>query len=125
MKVKDFLNKTVAVSFEYSGETVTLTARQNALTATALRQLQQMADTQDAGMLIPALASSVVGWDLVWEENEPNWPVTVENLEKLPVDFLAAMVTALSEIWSGNAQRPKPSASLSADSAQSQTETVN
>ena len=125
MKVKDFLNKTVAVSFEYSGETVTLTARENAFTAKMVSDLEAMSRTQNVSVIMPHLANAVVGWDLVWEENQPNWPVTLENLERLPFNFILAMVTALSEIWMGNAQRPKPSASLSADSAQSQTETVN
>lgn len=125
MKVKDFLNKTVAVSFEYSGETVTLTARENAFTAKMVSDLEAMSRTQNVSVIMPHLANAVVGWDLVWEENQPNWPVTLENLERLPFNFILAMVTALSEIWSGNAQRPKPSANSSADSAQSQTETVN
>ena len=125
MKVKDFLNKTVAVSFEYSGETVTLTARENAFTAKMVSDLEALSRTQNVSVIMPHLANAVVGWDLVWEENEPNWPVTLENLERLPFSFILAMVTALSEIWMGNAQRPKPSASSSADSAQSQTETVN
>lgn len=47
-------------------------------------------------------------------EYRKKFPPTVENLAKVPVEFLNLLVEQLSETWAGNAQRPQSSQNGSA-----------
>ncbi len=128
MNINTFLEKTVAITFDFPNdlgekEGIELTVKEHSLTPRILTTMQELAKNEDVTELPVVLAQIVTNWSID-ADGEP-FPPTLENLNKLPVNFLAAMAEAVAGVWAGNAPKPNPSANSLADSAQSQTETVN
>ncbi len=107
-EVKRLTQKLKTVTFEYEGEPVTVTYNRAAITPEWERlYLEGMKAEWKSKVIIDTLASLVHSWDLT--ENGKPFKPTPENLQRLPLDFLAAMLTAMFE---GEAPNPQSEGSF-------------
>lgn len=94
------------------------------LTPAFLDSLVQYEEKRDTQAIAKHIAKNLTGWNLTW--NDEAFPPTYENLtEVCDFEFLMQIVTVMAETFGGNAQKPAKSPSLSAVSAQSETETAH
>jgi len=124
--------KTLKKTFDYkftdadgneASEPISIEFYEKCLTPAFLDTLTQYEKKRDTVAVATHLSKNLVGWDLTW--NDEPFPPTVENLtEVCDFEFLMQLVTAISETFSGNGQKPTKSPSLSAVSEQSKTETA-
>ena len=123
--------KTLKKTFDYiytdgkgkeQTEPITIEFYERCLTPAFLDSLTKYEERRDSVEIAKHLSKNLVSWNLTWN-GEP-FPPTVENLtEVCDFEFLMQIVTTISESFSGNAQKPAKSQSLSAVSAQSETAT--
>jgi len=87
-----------AVTFEYGDETVNVSYRVGNYTGrTEMALHEAQLNNQPVSGLVKILVDLIVDWDVYEAEgDEAPLEVTVENLSKLPVDFLAVVTTAIS-----------------------------
>lgn len=105
-------------------EPITIQFYERCLTPAFLDSLTQFEAKKDSVAIAKHIAKNLVSWDLTW--NDEPFPPSVENLtEVCDFEFLMQIVTAMSETFAGNAQKPTESRSLSAVSAKSETEAAN
>lgn len=126
-------SKTLKKAFQYtfSGEdgndaveNIEIEFYEKCLTPAFLDALTKYEEKRDSVSIAKHLAKNIVSWNLDWN-GEP-FPPTEENLSEVcDFDFLMQLVTAISETFSGKKQTSTASPSLSAVSAQSETETAN
>lgn len=124
--------KTLSKTFDYKysdsegveqAEPITIEFYERCLTPAFLDALTQYEEKRDSAAIARHISKNLVSWNLTW--NGEAFPPTFENLtEVCDFEFLMQIVTAISETFSGNAQKPAKSQSLSAVSAKSETETV-
>lgn len=89
---------------EYEGEKVTFTAKKASLTPQFLK---------DAGDLISypkAVSEVVTDWDVTSDDAGNKYPIDEENLARLPVPFLTAILNKISESWAGDKKKQQASA---------------
>lgn len=113
MNIGKDLNEIEKFTSEWNGEAFSFSAKKHALTP---RVLQDFKEIEGEPIKIASVLSDMItAWD-VDENGEPLLP-TVENLERLPVEFLVHIITVLGEKWQGKKQTPRPSQSSSEASA--------
>lgn len=133
MNIAEVMSKTMDVGFVFTDKagketSINLKVYEESLTPDTLSLVMGFEKDQDLFKLCDALAMMIESWDLTFQK--PGAPAedfqpTAENLRRTPLSFLLACVQAIAETWSGNGQRPNPSASTSADSANSEILTIN
>lgn len=107
------LDETVTFNDEYNGESFSFTAKKNVLTPLLLQTFSDV-QTRPIGQA-EILASVITEWTIDMA-GEP-FPPTVENLSKVPTEFLWQVFNKIAESWSGNDADKKKSANGSAASA--------
>ena len=125
--------KTVKKTFDYkytdaegkeAVEKIEIEFYAKSLTPAFLDSLMQYEERKDSQAIASHLAKNLVGWNLDWN-GEP-FPPTAENLSEVcDFEFLMQIVTAMTETFSGNDQKPAKSQSLSAVSEPSETQTAH
>lgn len=96
MKLANLKNRTKQISVEFAGETLTITYLPSRITP-------ELAGQED---ISAALAEIIERWDLLDDDSEA-YPISKETLEKLPVDFLAAVLAAIIGDAVPNVPKPK------------------
>ena len=96
------LDRTEEFSVEWNGETVNFTARTASLTPGFVKQIGSVVSFPQA------IASTVTDWDVTWD-GEKKVALTEDDLEKLPVNFLDAVLGKVMESWTGDKKKPKSS----------------
>ena len=105
------LDETEEFQMEWSGEPVWFKARKSNLTPGFLRQVGSVFTYPEA------IASVLTDWDIYSDDEGTKWPLTVAELEKLPVEFLDAILNKISESWTGDKKKQEASQSGSAAAA--------
>jgi len=133
MDIKKIKSRTLTKTFDYTyinaegeeiKEPVTIEFYEKCLTPAFLDSLTHYEQTKDSAAIAKHISKNLVSWSLHY--NGEDFAPTVENLtEVCDFDFLMQIVTTISETFGGNAKKPAKSQSLSAVSAQSETETVS
>ena len=104
MNISKKLAQTEQFEMEYEGEKVSFTAKSVSLTPQFLK---------DAGDLISypkAVAEFVTDWDVTTDDAGNKYPIDEENLARLPVPFLTAVLNKISESWAGDKKKASASA---------------
>ncbi|NPV85983.1 MAG: hypothetical protein HPY45_08255 [Anaerolineae bacterium] len=91
IRYKDLNAKTRTITVYYDGESLDVTYRLNAITPAALRELRGL---ESAESLAAQVGMVVESWDVLDDKGQRIKP-TREFAEKLPVDFLAAVITGI------------------------------
>ena len=95
--------RTVTVSF--AGETFTVTYRTSGFTPETEDRLFALLESQrGASAIVEVLAACLDSWEVLGDDGKP-LPPTKENLRRLPVVFLNAVVTAIYEDMRPNPPR--------------------
>lgn len=105
------LEKTEPMSMDWKGHTVNFEAKTASLTPQFLK---------DAGDLISyprAIVTVVDKWDVTKDAKGTPWPLEEDELAKLPVPFLTAMLNKVAESWSGDQKKVEGSPNGSAAAA--------
>jgi 3-hydroxymyristoyl/3-hydroxydecanoyl-(acyl carrier protein) dehydratase len=133
MDIAKLKERTIKKTFNYSYtnsegkkevEEITIEFYQKCLTPAFLDSLTQYEQKKDSSAIAKHISRNLVSWSLHFN-GEPFQP-SVENLtEVCDFDFLMQIVTAMSDTFSGNEQKPTALQSGSAVSEQSETEVVN
>lgn len=91
------------------GETLNVVYRPGAVTPTSHDETIELVGQQRVGAaLAQSLATTIVSWDLVGDNNTPIKP-DVETLRDLPVRFLDMVLSAIQADIVPNAPKPKGS----------------
>lgn len=97
-------------SFEYDGETVHLKYRPNVYTPAFLLNLMRLQDTtmstETLSAIVDLVKQVVADWDVL-DEAGAVWPLTEANLQSLPLEFLAAMLRAVTDDVNVGKQTPR------------------
>jgi hypothetical protein len=104
MNISKKLAQTEQFELEYEGEKVAFEAKSYTLTPQFLK---------DAGDLISypkAVAEVVTDWDVTTDDAGNKYPIDEENLARLPVPFLTAILNKVAESWSGDKKKQQASA---------------
>lgn len=97
MELKGFMEKVIEVEVVWFGEKIAMGIRPGVWTTERLvSMLAPMADT-DADRIrnAEAIADTIAWWDIT--EDGERWPVTAENVAKLPQGLITAIPDALAE----------------------------
>lgn len=102
------------VSFEYEGETVHLKYRPNVYTPAFLLNLMRLQEQEKSGGLSAETLTAVVDlakavlaeWDVLGDDGAP-WAINDEHLRALPLDFLGALLRAITNDVSLGKQTPR------------------
>lgn len=117
IRLSDVMKESRKVEFEFSGETVTVEVRQNAITpqfsemllrftdldSTDDRQEAFRVETALTGDLVEALAWLLLSWDVMGDNGKPV-PITKAGLRRLPNSFLYAVLSSVLGINRPNEQ---------------------
>ena len=98
------LNETIPLSFEWKGETVNMDVYRNTMTPGFMKNVASIIGYPKV------IAEAVKKWD-VTTDDVAMYPLTEEELEKLPVDFLVKALNTISETWTGDEKKQSASAS--------------
>lgn len=105
-------------------ENIEIEFYEKCLTPAFLDALTKYEEKRDSVSIAKHLAKNIVSWNLDWN-GEP-FPPTEENLSEVcDFDFLMQLVTAISETFAGKKPTQTESPSLSAVSAQSETQAAS
>lgn len=110
MNIGTVIDKTVDLTFEYNGESVTLQVREESLSPQFEQSLQDTVKRPLAAA--EAFARVIVSWDI--DYNGDPFPPTVDNLKILPVSFYEAVMSAVGEMFQGKLKKSEQSANGSA-----------
>jgi hypothetical protein len=103
IKIGDLSKEVREISFVFADETVNLSYKVGKYTGEAeLRLSEAQTDKQPVNGLVNLLDGLLVSWDVL-EDDGKQMAVTVENLRRLPVNFLAEMTNAITEDMRPNA----------------------
>ena len=120
MKLSDLLSSTDIVSLTYGTFHLTLTVNSGMVTPELLTNLTMLAkpatgaDASAAQVLeIPATVCKLVAsWDLPDDEGG-TYPLTVEEVAKLPIRFVVAVLKSATALVGEESAAPAPSAATS------------
>lgn len=110
MNIGTVIDKTVDITFEYNGESVTMQVREESLSPQFEQGLRDTIDRPIAAA--ETLVSVITGWDI--DYNGEPFPPTLDNLKILPVSFYEATIAAIGEMFAGKLKKSEPSANGSA-----------
>ena len=109
IKIGDLSKEVREISFVFADETVNLSYKVGKYTGEAeLRLSEAQTDKQPVNGLVNLLDGMLVSWDVLEDDGKP-MPVTVENLRRLPVNFLAEVANTITEDMRPNAVTASPS----------------
>jgi len=109
IKIGDLSKDVRDISFVFADETINLSYKVGKYTGDAeLRLSEAQTDKQPVNGLVNLLDGMLVSWDVLEDDGEPMM-VTLENLRRLPVTFLADMTNAITEDMRPNAVTASPS----------------
>lgn len=117
IRLSDVMKESRKAEFEFSGETVTVEFRQNAVTPQfsemilRFTELDALEDKQESFRaetalttdLVEALVWLVLAWDVLGDNGKPI-PITKANLRRLPNQFLYAVLSGILGINRPNEQ---------------------
>jgi hypothetical protein len=89
--------KRKSIRFEYEGEPYEAIYNHAAITVEFQRQIDEWQTRSDGERVTLILSVILIDWDLVQEDGETPAPVSVEEMERLPVPFLVALINAIFE----------------------------
>lgn len=125
MNIASILDTTVEIAFDYTDKeteesaTITAVVQKECLTPGFGQMLLNLDNNKDYDGLANELAVVTRSWDI--DYNGEPFPPIVENLRRVPIDFLVAFLQAITEQWAGKSKSPKPSDSGLARAARSRT----
>lgn len=98
--------KRTLIEFDLDGEAYEAIYNRAGITVGFNRKMDE-ADAADGTRLVQMLAELVLDWDLVADDGETPLPVSIEELERQPLEYLAALSRA---IWTNYNPPPTPDA---------------
>jgi hypothetical protein len=99
------LDKTVSFSFEWKGEKVNFDAYENSMTPGFMKHATTIVGYPKV------VAETVKTWDVTVDDKGTPYPLTEDELEKLPVPFLTKVLDTIAESWTGDKKKQSASAS--------------
>lgn len=113
MNITKILEKTESFEIEYNGEKVKFDAKTAGWTPKLLKNYETAED-------LPKTVMEVVSnWDVTADNKGTKWPLTEDKLAELPIPFLDAILTKVSESWAGDKKKPQNAQNGSAVAASS------
>lgn len=95
-ELKSLFGKTRTVAVTYAGENITVEYIPSRITPAWEREFNELLqDSWKSRAIVETLSGVIISWDLT--ENGKPFEPTVENISKLPVDFLLEVFTAIME----------------------------
>jgi hypothetical protein len=109
------LNEVERFDVEYKGTAFWFEAHKQSLTPQFLQRCYDSA-TQPV-QAAKALQSVLTAWSVCSDEEGTLWPLTVDDMARLPIEFLNVIVDRIAESWHGEKKPQGTSQSTSAASA--------
>lgn len=92
LKISDLMAKKCALAVDIQGVPVQLTYRPNVITPEKMARMKKLTVEES---IVKQVCMIVVEWDIETEAGRP-LPITEQELRKVPVDVLAAVLHAIN-----------------------------